>query len=313
MGEMPDSVNVFCHWSAEFSVTYAHPLQPDQPGLLRFTPVRKHNKAVHKEWFENWYSQSLGGKPLPQLLNALLPIAALPDNFAESEEAISQVVDVAQRLGPLFTALPWHGLGQNEYYEESVRSWHLAAQQLAELGQELERLATTSKDGSSTARRRRAVKVAEADFGADYVESLDDTQRHDLIAPFIASIGIAPIHKLEGRIADIMDALWIIPIQNVEESDWRFALPRLRLSANHTLQLNLPFGIQALLVMMIHDQRLGRSVRLRTCKREACRIAVFMRSGQYYCSTRCENLSAVQRLRARAKAKSRVPKVSRND
>jgi hypothetical protein len=309
---MPDAANVFCHWSAEFSVTYDRPEQLNQPGTLRFIPLRRGNKAVHKEWFENWYSQSLGGKPLPQLLNALLPLAALPSNFFESEAAISQILDVAQQLGPLFTALPWHGLTQNTFYKEPMQSWYLAAQKLAALGHDLGRLTTISKDGSSTARRRRALRVAEADYGADYLESVGDSRRRELIAPIVDSVGVSPSDKLEGRIADIMDTLWIIPIRNAEESDWRLALPRLRLSADHTLQLNLPFGIQALLVMMIHDQRLGRSVQLRTCKREACRVPMFMQPRQQYCSAVCQNLEAVRRHRARTKSKSRVAKVSHN-
>ena len=274
--------------------------------------MRKQNKAVHKEWFENWYSQSLGGKPLPQLLNTLLPLATLPANFFESEAAIAQILYVAQQLGPLFTALPWNGLTQNKVYEEPVQSWHLAAQKLAELARNLERLTTVSKDGSSTARRRRALRVTEAYYGADHLESVSAARRRELIAPFVNSVGVSPSDKLEGHIADIMDALWIIPIRNAEESDWRFALPRLRLSADHTLQLNLPFGIQALLVMMIHDQRLGRSVRLRTCKREACRVQMFMQSGQQYCSPVCQNLEAVRRHRARAKSGPRVGKTSQS-
>lgn len=301
---MPGSVSMFCHWSAQFAVEYVPPEQPSEPGRLIFTPLLVQGKAVHKEWFATWHRQSLGGKPLPELLNALLPLSTYSAKALGSEPFIGDVLKSAEQLGPLFTALPWHGLANNSSYEEPVTSWYMAAQHLADLGAELGRLSLTSKDSSSTARKRRAIRAAEAVYGEEILNDASEELRRQLIAPYLDPPGIAPIHDLEVRIGLIMDHLWIIPLANTSESDWRLALPRLRLSpADHTLQLNLPFGLQALLVMMGHDQRLGRSVLLRTCERPDCRVVKFMQLRQKYCSSACQNADAVRRHRQKAERK----------
>jgi hypothetical protein len=111
-----------------------------------------------------------------------------------------------------------------------------------------------------------------------------------------------------------MDGLWIIPLRNAGDSDARLALPRLRLSPeDHTLQLNLPFGIQALLVMMVHDKRLGRSVLLRDCARPDCRMVRFMQPSQRFCSEKCQKLDAVRRHRAKRKEATSLASISRID
>ncbi|SEJ79694.1 hypothetical protein SAMN04488058_11918 [Deinococcus reticulitermitis] len=311
---MSDSISIFCHWSAQFSVEYVPPASLDEEGQLRFTPVKVRGKPQLKEWFTTWHRQSLTGKPLPELLNALLPLAAFSEREKDSGLFTEALLDAARQLGPLFTALPWHGLNENAFYKEPVRSWHQAAQRLAELGGELGKLSTTSRDGSKTARKRRAVREAEAVYGEATLQAVSAEQRRTLVAPYRPSPGIAPIHDLEGRIGAIMDDLWIIPLGDAEESDWKLALPRLRLSeGQRTLQLNVPFGLQALLIMMVHDQRLGHSVLLRTCKRPDCRVVRFMQPRQLYCSPSCQNAAAVKRHREKGQPKSKLAKVSQND
>lgn len=257
-----------------------------------------------REWFDRWHRQALTGKPLPALLNTLLPLSGLDHR---SDEFKQSVVGVAEELGPLFTALPWHGLADNAFYEEPAETWHTAAVKLAELGRALGRLSSTSSDGSEEARARRAEEAAEAELGRPLLDMVSAQERKQLIGSYLDSPGISPKHHLEGEISELMDGLWIIPLQNAAESDARLALPRLRLSPkDHMLQLNLPFGIQALLVMMVHDKRLGRSVLLRSCARQDCRVVRFMQPTQKYCCIQCQQRDAVRRHRKRAKQSAQL-------
>lgn len=308
---MTGSVQMFCHWSAEFAVEYVDAPSAGGDGSLRFVPVRRNERLVQREWFTRWHRQALTGKPLPTLLNTLLPLSGLDRRSEKFQQA---AVQVAEQLGPLFTALPWHGLASNVFYEESVEMWHTAAVRLAELGHAMSFLSSTSRDSSEDARRQRAEEDAEDMFKREFLDTVSVEVREMFIASVMDSPGISPMDHLEGDISKMMDRLWIIPLRNEEESDARLALPRLRLSPeDHTLQLNLPFGIQALLVMMIHDKRLGRTVLLRDCARPDCRVVKFMQPAQRFCSAKCQKLDAVRRHRAKAREASALAEISQID
>lgn len=309
---MSETVQMFCHWSAEFTVEYVDAVHADSGGRLRFVPVRREGRLVRREWFARWHRQTLTGKPLPALLNTLLPLGGLDSRSDEYRQA---VVRVAEELGPLFTSLPWHGLASNAFYEESAEMWHQAAVQLADLGRVMGRLSSTSRDGSDEANLQRAEEAAEGEHGREVLDAVSAQQRAEIIRGFLDSPGISPMDHLEGEIAKRMDDLWIIRLRNEAESDARLALPHLRLSPedDHTLQLNLPFGIQALLVMMIHDKRLGRSVLLRDCARPDCRVVRFMQPAQRFCSEKCQKLDAVRRHRAKAREANPLANVSHID
>ncbi|PTA67376.1 hypothetical protein [Deinococcus arcticus] len=308
---MSESVQMFCHWSAEFAVEYVEAAHASGKGLLRFAPVHREERLVAREWFARWHRQALTGKPLPAVLNTLLPLSGLDprsDGFKHT------VVRVAEELGPLFTSLPWHGLASNAFYEESVEMWHAAAVQLADLGRAMGRLSSTSRDGSEEAQLQRAEEAAESEHGRELLDTVPAQLRAEIIRGFLASPGISPMDNLETAISIQMDRLWIVPMRNAGESDATLALPRLRLSPeDHTLQLNLPFGIQALLVMMVHDKRLGRSVLLRDCARQDCRVVRFMQPSQRFCSEQCQKLDAVRRHRARAREASSLADISHID
>ncbi|GGN34651.1 CGNR zinc finger domain-containing protein [Deinococcus daejeonensis] len=308
---MAESIQMFCHWSAEFAVEYVDAPSAGEDGRLRFVPMLRDDRLVRREWFTRWHRQALTGKPLPTLLNTLLPLSGLG---VRSDEFKQAVVQVAGELGPLFTALPWHGLASNAFYEESPKMWHDAAVKLADLGRAMGCLSSTSRDGSEEANLQRAEDAAEGEFGRELLDMISAKIRQELIESRLDSPGISPMDHLEGEISRMMDRLWIIPLRNEEESDARLALPRLRLSPeDHTLQLNLPFGIQALLVMMIHDKRLGRSVLLRDCARPDCRVVRFMQPSQRFCSAKCQKLDAVRRHRAKAREASALAEISQID
>lgn len=319
---MPDPVNIFCHWSAQFTVELVPPEAPAGQKRVRFTPVKVSGKPVLREWFATWHRQSLTGKPVPELLDALVKLSGFPEWEQDTEEFTQAFLTAAQRIGPLFTAMPWHGLAENAFYDEPVVSWHQAARQLAQLVGQMERLKTVSRDGSKTARKRRALKEAEVVYGEAALQAVDADRRRAMIAPYRPAPGIAPVHDVEQEIAAIMDHLWLVPLANAHESDWRLSIPRPRLSeANSTLQLNIPLGIQALMIMLTHDQRLGRTVLLRTCARPDCRVVGFMRSSQQYCSEACRSAEAARRHRAKQRAakeakskrsKAVIGKVSQN-
>lgn len=309
---MSETVQMFCHWSAEFAVEYVDAVQADSAGRLRFVPVRREGRLVRREWFARWHRQMLTGKPLPALLNTLLPLGSLDPR---SDEFRQTVVRVAEELGPLFTSLPWTGLASNAFYEESVEMWHKAAVQLADLGRVMGRLSSTSRDGSDEANLQRAEEAAEALHGREVLDTFSAEERSEAVRGFLDSPGISPMDHLEVEISQRMDDLWIIRLRNEAESDARLALPHLRLSPedDHTVQLNLPFGIQALLVMMVHDKRLGSSVLLRSCARLDCRVVQFMKPTQKFCCIQCQRLDAVRRHRAKARKADPLASVSHID
>ncbi len=298
--EMNVPVQLFCHWSAEFSVELVPPLPGQDGGLLRFFPKRGRGAVLRREWFTHWFRQSLTGKAAPQPVNLLLRLATYRRYEWASESFQAVLRSVAQDLGPLFSLLPGHRAAEAVFLEESVEAWWKAAQSVQEMGRMLERLPQLSRDGSKTARKRRALQAGEAMYPGEW-DSLTAEQQRQFSEAYKASPGISPRHQGEEYLSGLIDHLWFPPVE-LPGVPVRLGLPHLRLDEEMTtLQINVPTGMQALLVMALQDQRLGRSLLIRECARPTCQVVAYMSPKQRYCSDRCRNAAGVQRHAEKAK------------
>lgn len=292
--QMAEPVQLFCHWSAEFDVALVPPNSGQGMALLHFVPRRARARPLRREWFTYWHRQSLTGKAALQPVNLLLRLATFDRYDWETESFRTVLTGVAQELGPLFSLLPGHRAAEAAFLEESVEDWWKAAQSVRELGRMLERLPEMSRDGSKTARKRRALQVAAAEYPGDW-KALTAEQKRQFSEPYRESPGISPRHQAEGHLSGLIDQLWF-PAVNLPGVPTRLSLPHLRLNEEQTsLQINVPTGMQALLVMALQDRRLGRSLLIRECARPACQVVAFMSPTQRYCSGRCRNAAGVQR------------------
>lgn len=293
-------VQLFCHWSAEFSVEFVPPAREGAGGTLRFFPQRKSGRVVRREWFTYWFSQSLKGKAALQPVNLLLQLTSFGEHEWPTEPFQKTLLAVAQELGPLLSPLPGHRAVEATYLEEDVAQWCKAAQDIRDIGVMLERLPTLSRDGSKTARKRRALRAGEAEYPGEW-DAVTPQARREFSAPYKASPGISPLHQASGHLGALMDRVWF-PDVNLPGVPSRLGLPHLRLAEEgFTLQINVPTGMQALLVLALQDQRLGRNLLIRECARPTCRVSAFMSPKQRYCSDRCRNAAGVQRHADKAK------------
>lgn len=255
---------------------------------------------MRREWFTYWFQHSLIGRAAPQPVNWLLQLAPFARHELNSELFLASLQTVAQELGPLFSPLPGMQAQEAVYLEESAETWWKAAQALRDLGQMLESLPTISRDASKTARKRRALRSGEAAFWGDW-EELTSVERREVSDPFKASPGVSPRDHAEAQISSVIDAWWF-PKLNLPDVPEELTLPHLRLDeAQLSLQLNMPTGMQAVLVTALQDRRLGRNLLIRECSRPTCRVIAFMSPRQRYCSDRCRNAAGMQRHAAKLK------------
>lgn len=273
---------------------FVPPAQEGEGGTLRFFPRRKSGRLLRREWFTYWFSHSLKGKAALQPVNLLLQLSSFGKYEWSTESFRHTLLSVAQELGPLLSLLPGRRAAEATYLEEDVEQWWKAAQTIREIGGMLARLPKVSRDGSKTARKRRALKTGEAQYQAEW-DSLTSQAQREYSMQFKASPGISPLHQASGYMSALIDGVWF-PEVNIPGVPDRFGLPHLRLAEEgFTLQINVPTGMQALLVLALQDRRLGRTLMIRECARPTCRVLAFMSPKQRYCSDRCRNAAGVQR------------------
>lgn len=279
---------------------FVPPIREGEGGSLRFFPQRKSGRLLRREWFTYWFSQALKGKAALRPVNLLLQLASFGKYEWSTEPFRNTLLSVAQELGPLLSLLPGRRAAEATFLEEDVEQWWKAAQAIRDIGVMLDRLPKLSQDGSKTARKRRALKTGEAQYPGEW-DSLTTQEQLEYSTQFKASPGIAPLHQASGYLSALIDEVWF-PEVNIPGVSSRLGLPHLRLAEEgFTLQINVPTGMQALLVLALQDRRLGRNLMIRECARPTCRVSAFMSPRQRYCSDRCRNAAGVQRHAEKAK------------
>lgn len=292
-------MELFACWTAQFDVSLV-PFQPPQSGLfLRFVPQQAEGQAVLVDLFERWFTTTRGGRPVFTALNHLIQLANMDGRF-EGPAAQERILAAAQYLGPLVTALPSQSAMAAVTVEEPLSTWIDLAQRLKALSDAVGKLPRTGRDDSRHARTRRAELMALMDLGFPHLESLSAAERRETIASYRPSEGISALDEQLGDIGILADALWHYPISRNPGINPLLTVPRPRLEETiWTFQLNIPCGIQALLVMALYDRSLDGAVKVKTCARAGCHVMAFMSARRRYCSEQCQRAAAEQRRRKR--------------
>ena len=304
---MAAPIEFFACWTAHFSVELVPPASPAAPSMLRFKPVRKKDGVLRRDLFQDWFKTSRNGQPLPTMLNLMAALAAYQPRDVDESQLHKALLAAAQHFGPLFTLLPGQTAHEVAHIEEPVDLWIQAAGMLRQLSDKIARMTKASRDGSKTARKRRMKRDAEADIG-NYLESMPDSMRRQQMEAYRPSPGISEYDIVAQEVSNLIDELWLLPLGQQDSQLRHLTIPRPRLSEpEHAFQLNMPFGIQALLVMTLHDQSIGRTMVMRSCARNRCRKMMFMKPRQQFCSEECQRAAAAQRSRDKKTKKRKKP------
>lgn len=278
--------------------------------MLRFTPVPGPAAKTQIDLFTRWFRTSTGGPLVPQLLTLLLGISRhVGPSTQEFEEA---ALAAAQEIGPLLTVLPGQSAVQGLTIEEPVAKWVTAANALYDLILTLGQLHKASQDSSLEARQARGVERAQAIFGEE-LERFSPERRQREIKPYIPPADISERDEVAMQVGLMVDQVWLLPMPDARPGLAQLGIPRLRLTEpGMHVHLNVPFAIQALLIMALHDRSLGRTLVPRHCARGSCRKVALMSPRQRFCSDPCKNAEMVQRSRdKKAQSVKRSPERKR--
>lgn len=304
---MAAPIEFFACWTAHFSVELVPPTSPASPLRLRFEPVRKKDGVLRRDLFQDWFKTSRNGQPLPTMLNLMAALTPYQPRAVDNAQMHDALLTAARHFGPLFTLLPGQTASEVTQVEEPAELWLKAARMLRQLSDEIARMTKASKDGSKTARKRRMKRDAEADIG-NYLHSMPDEMRRQHMEPYRPSPGISEYDVVAQDVSNLIDAMWLLPLRQQDDGLRHLTIPRPRLSEpEHAFQLNMPFGIQALLIMTLHDQSIGRTLVMRSCARSRCRKVMFMKPRQQFCSEECQRAAAAQRVRDKKNKKRKKP------
>lgn len=325
---MPQPIELFSYWTRRYSVTLVPPdNQAETPALLRFQRKLGRQDRGVSDLFETWFARPVKTRNVktamePIHLNAIVSISRIYFN-RKTDELESQVVTneailkVAEQLGPILTVLPSQS---PNVIHEPLDKWQGAAEALVQLINAIEKMQKASRDSSKTARKRQGFKKAR--YNIDIFDFLPLRDQKSLARSYRPAPGISARNDAEARVAEQIDSLWFLPLQVNEEyiEDIRLIehlrFPRLRLSdkgEGRTMQLNVPFGIQALLIMLLYDQTIGQTLFPRKCARTECQKLVLMGPRRYYCSDKCQRSAAAKRHRQEAKrTRARSRKVTQS-
>jgi hypothetical protein len=304
LSRMDRPVEFFAYWTSQYAVTVVPPPLEAEGPRLRFTPERLAPgvQTPVRDLFSGWFRTSGSGQSLPTLLNLLAALTAYGAGELSSPQFQQEALTAAHKLGPLFTVLPLGTAQRGLVVEEPLALWWQAAVKLRELSEAIAVLTRASGDSSKTARKRRGNRLANEAIGPQ-LEELEAEEQRQQRAVYRPGPGISARHQAGQDVADLIDALWLPPMRSADAAVTYLSFPRPRLSEDGLMfQLNVPMGLQALLIMTLHDQSIGRTLHMRTCARERCRKVRFMKAGQKYCDGKCRH--AVEMQRARQKVKS---------
>lgn len=310
--EMSHPIELFAYWTAQFEVTLVPPdLERGRPWLLRFRRKRGQRSKSTRDLFQTWFAKTTETRKTkvarqPIHLNAILSLSRWGPRTHLPSSSQAELLAVAEQLGPIFTALPAHG---PEVVEEPAEHWFEAAAKFSQLIFSIKHQELASKDGSKTARRRMGFKRAREAIAGFHALPLDN-QRW-MAARYRPSPRLSARAEWAHEVAQQIDALWFLPIALRGENELtlrgieHLRFPRLRLSSEgRSMQINVPFGIQALLIMLVYDQTIGTTLFPRACARAECGKIVLMGPRRQYCSDQCQRVVGAKRHREAERRKN---------
>lgn len=278
------TTDLFATWTTDFDVQVDLPLR-----TLTFRPALKDGRSLRPRSL--FARPGKGESSYQTLIGEFLSL--------RSESPAQAWARTAARLGPLFAHHPLHHAAVGSPLTESLEAWITARDALATVWSDIHALAMASATPLTPEERRQVGldNLMAAGLGVP-ADALPPAQLDPLLEAYMPSTTQTDQLGMLESIGAGLNRWFLDPH------------PRLVPLLNPTtlqVEIVVPQGIQALLLMTVALAREDMTAFPNRCARPGCTAVAFMKGRRIYCSTPCQTAHKAARYRQRAAQRKRTP------